>query len=165
MRQLIIYSLLICFFYSCKEKTTYEMRILIKNETDTSIKLSLFPKVEYQYGSLYDFSEIGGGYRNTTFEIAPGIEQEFYITSDLKISPSGLAEKVFSSIQISPLNGDDKALEFSQDTVVGYNENLYKESSAWIYEVRNFDSQTQFSNHPVESHDYIFAISQDHYLK
>lgn len=165
MRQMIIYSLLISLFYSCKEKTSYQLRILIKNETETSLKLTLFPKVEYLDGSLYDFSEIGGGYRNTTFEITPGIEQELYITSDLKIAPNSLAAKVFRSIQISPSNGNELELKFSPDTVIGYTGNLYKETSDWIHEIRDFDLQTNISRNPVESHDYIFVISQSNYLE
>jgi len=165
MRQLIICSLLISLLYSCKEKTSYQLRILIKNETVTSLKLSLFPKVEFLNGGLYDFSEIGGGYRNTTFEITPGLEQELYITSDLKIQPNSLAAKVFNSIQISPSNGNNIELKFSPDTVIGYTGNMYKETSDWIYEIRDFDLQTNISRNPVESHDYIFVISQDNYLK
>lgn len=165
MKQLIIYSLLIGLFYSCREKTSYQLRILIKNETDTNLKLSLLPKVEYLNGNLYDFSEIGGGYRNTTFEIASGLEQELYITSDLKILPNSLVEKVFKSIQINTSNGNEIELKFSPDTVIGYTENLYKVTSDWIYEIRDFDLQTQFSRNPVESHDYIFVISQSNYLE
>jgi len=165
MRQLIICSLLISLLYSCKEKTSYQLRILIKNETETSLKLSLFPKAEYLNGSLYYFSENGNGFRHTDFEIAPDLEQDLYTTSDLKILPNELVEKVFNSIQISPANGNEIELKFSPETVVGYTENLYKVTSDWIYELRNFDLQTQLSSHPVESHDYIFVISQDNYLK
>jgi len=165
MRQLIIYSLLIGLFFSCKEKTNYQLRILIKNETDTNLKLSLLPKVEYLNGGLYDFSEIVGGYRNTTFEVTPGLEQELYITSDLKILPNSLAAKIFNSIQISPSNGNETELIFSPDTVIGYTENLYNVTSDWIYEIRNFDLQTNISRNSVESHDYIFVISQSNYLE
>lgn len=165
MRQLIIYSLLIGLFFSCKEKTSYQLRILIKNETDTNLKLSLFPKAEYMNGSLYYFSEIGNGFRHTDFEIAPDVEQDLYTTSDLKILPNELVEKVFNSIQISPINGNEIVLKFSPETVVGDSENLYKETSVWTYELRNFDFPTMLSSHPVESHDYIFVISKDHYLK
>lgn len=165
MRQLIIYSLLIGLLFSCKENINYQLRILIKNETETNLKLTLFPKAEYLNGNLYDFSQIGSGYRNTTFEITPGLEQELYITSDLKILPNSLVEKVFESIQINTSNGTDIELKFSPETVIGYNESLYKVTSDWIYEIRDFDLQTQLSSHPVESHDYIFVISQSNYLE
>lgn len=165
MRQLIIYLLLIGLSFSCKEKTTYQLRILIKNETDTNLNLSLFPNEEYLDGNLYDFSDIGGGYRPATLEITPGLEQELYITSDLKIKPNSLAEKVFKSIQINTSNGSDTELKFSPDTVIGYTENLYKATSGWIYKVRDFNLQTQFDKNLVESHDYIFLISQSNYLE
>ena len=160
-----MYSLLISLFFSCEEKTNYQLRILIKNETDTNLKVSLFPKAEYMNGSLYYFSENGKGFRHTDFEIAPDLEEDLYTTSDLKILPNELVEKVFNSIQISPINGNEIALKFSPEAVVGYTENLYKATSGWIYELRNFDLPTMGSRHPVESHDYIFVISKDHYFK
>lgn len=165
MRTLIIYSLLICLFYSCKEKTRYQLTILIKNETGNSLTLTLFPKEKYMLGDLYNFSDISSGHHYTTFEITPGFEEMLYISSDLKIQPNILTAQVFDSIQISQVNGNDLALKFSQDTAIGYTENLYKATSAWIYEIRDFDLRTQFRRNPVESHDYIFVISQDHYLK
>lgn len=163
MRQFIIYSLLICLFYLCKEKTSYQLSILIKNETDNSLTVTLFPKEEYMIGDLYDFTNIGGGHRNTTFEVTPGLDEVLLITSDLNIQPNNLAEQAFDSIQISLFDENKTVLIFSPDTVIGYTENLYKETSNWIYEIREFDLQTCFRRNPVESHDYIFVVSQDSY--
>lgn len=165
MRHFIICSVLISFFYSCEQETRYQMRIIIRNETDNNLSLSLLPKANYIVNGGYDYSEISGGYRHLTFEITPGNEQELYVTSDLKIQPNNLALQVFTGIQVSTLNREINDLKFSPDTVIGYSENLYKETSNWIYEIRDFDLNTQFSSKPVESHDYTFVISLDHYLK
>ena len=164
MRQLIGVFLLMGLFYSCKEKTRFQERILLKNETESTFKLTLLPKAEYLNGDLYDFSDIGGGYRNTIIEIAPGIEEELYITQDLKVQPNSLIEKVFMGIQINTTHGNEIELRFSADTVTGYAENMFDENSNWLYVIREFDLPTQFKANPVESHDYIFVISQSNYL-
>ena len=157
--------MLICLFYSCKEKTSYQLRILIKNSTDNNLTVTLFPKVKYMNRDLYDFSQIGGGFRNTTFEITPGLDEDLYISSDLKIQPNYLTAQVFDSIHIKLSDQNKRTLKFSPDSVIGYTENMYKETSSWIYEIRNLDFPTQFQRNPVEFHDYSFVISQDNYLE
>jgi len=123
--------------------------------------LTLFPKVKYLNGDLYDDSAIGGGFRNTTFEIVAGLDEKLYTSSDLKIQPYNLTAQVFDSIQIRLFDQNKRALKFSSDPVIGYTENLYKETSDWIYEIRNFNLQSSFQSNPVESHDYTFVILED----
>jgi hypothetical protein len=165
MRQIIIYALLILLLYSCKEKTSYQLRVLIKNETKSELKISLFPKAKYLSGNSYDFSEISGGYRNATFEIMAGLEEEIYIAKNINMKPTDLTEQVFDSIKISTLVGNKNELKFTPDTVTGYSINLYKNILNWDFEISDFDLQTSFKRNPVESHDYTFVISEDKYLK
>lgn len=89
-----------------------------------------------------------------------GDEAEIYVSGDLKKEPYILASEIFDSIHIVAIGNKQTEIKFSPDKVVGYPENLYDENSAWLFEVRNFDLQTQFKSNPVESHDYIFVISQ-----
>jgi len=117
--------------------------------------------VKYLNGDLYDDSAIGGGFRNTTFEIVAGLDEKLYTSSDLKIQPYNLTAQVFDSIQIRLFDQNKRALKFSSDPVIGYTENLYKETSDWIYEIRNFNLQSSFQSNPVESHDYTFVILED----
>jgi hypothetical protein len=116
-------------------------------------------------GDLYDFTEVGGGFRNTTFEITAGLDEELYYASDLKIQPNILTAQVFDSIHIKLSDQNKRTLRFSTDTVIGYNKNMYKETAGWVYEIHNFDLATQFQRNPVEFHDYSFVISQDNYLE
>ena len=141
------------------------MRIFIKNETDKNLSVTLFPKLKYLNGDLYDDTAIGGGFRETTLEITPRLDEVLYITNDLKIQPNNLTAQVFDSIQISLPDGHINTIKFSPDTVIGYTENLYKETSHWVYEIRNFNLYTSFQSNPVEFHDYTFVISPDNFMK
>ena len=136
------------------------MQIKLKNETDSIMSVKLFPKNEYMMLDLYDYSEIGGGYRDTDIQIQKGDEAEIYISCDLKKEPYILTSEVFDSIHIGPIGKKQTEIKFSPGKVIDYPENLYDENSEWIFEVRNFDLQTQFKSNPVESYDYIFVISQ-----
>ena len=161
MKQFAVFFLLICFLFSCKEKVTYQMQIMIRNETDSIMSVKLFPKSEFILRDLYDYSEIGDGYRKSDFQISKGDETEIYISVDLNKKPYVLASQIFDSIY-SVANGNRQMeIKFTPDKVVGYSDNLYNKNSEWIFEVRNFDLQTQFKSNPVESNDYIFVISQD----
>lgn len=160
MKRLGIVFLLICLFFSCEEDTTYQMRILIKNETNSLLIVSVFPKSEYMSGHLYDFG-IGNGYRHTEIQLEIDSEIELFTSEDFKKKPFIMATQVFDSIRIIPFNEIKTEMIFSADTVIGYSENLYSEESVWKYEVRNFDQQTSFKRNPIESHDYIFTISEN----
>lgn len=153
--------LLLFFWVSCKDETTYQMQILIKNETNNILTIKLFPKSKYMSGGLYDFSEIGGGSRKTEFQLGIDSEIELYISGDLNKKPNSLATEVFDSIYVVPSGVNKTEIKFTPDTVIGYSENLYDDNSSWIYELRKFNLQTSLKRKPVESHDYIFTISED----
>jgi hypothetical protein len=165
MRKLVLVILIIIVGISCKEKTTYQLQILIKNKTNNPLTVKLFPKIEYRSGDLYDFSKIGGGHRNTEFQIESNLEMEIYITNNLTVEPYHLARQVFDSIHISTFNETLHEIKFSTLQVRGYSENLFSENSNWTFELRNFDLPTNFQRNPVESYDYIFEISQDKLTK
>ena len=155
--------LLLSLLVSCKDETTYQMQILIKNETNRMLTIKLFPKSGYMSGGLYDFSEIGGGSRKTEFQLDIDSEIELFESGDLSKKPNSLATEVFDSIYVIPSNENKTEIKFTPDTVIGYSENLYDDNSLWIYELRKFNLQTSFQRNPVESHDYIFTISEDKY--
>jgi hypothetical protein len=134
------------------------------NKTDNNFTITLFPKTEFIYNDLYDFSEIGGGYRKTVINVVPDDKAQLYISGNLQIQPNDLVKLVFDSIHIKPFNEDKIEMKFSPDTVIGYSENLYDDNSVWIYEQRNYSEKTNFSIHPIESYDYSFVISPDKYF-
>ncbi|MFW9880882.1 MAG: hypothetical protein ACFFG0_48090 [Candidatus Thorarchaeota archaeon] len=107
---------------------------------------------------LYDFSEIGGGFRKTDIEIKPNTEKEIYITDDLAIKPNVLALQVFDSIFIQTVDSNNIIIKFFADTVCGYDDNLFDENSNWTYKVRELDMSTS-TKKTVESNDYIFKLT------
>ena len=163
MKRLVFISIMVNLLYSCKEETSYRMQILIENTTDNKLTVKLFPKTQYIHGDLYDFSDIGGGFSDTEFEIQQNNKESLYISSNLDQEPYMLISKIFDSINIKPYNKDKIEMKFSIDTVIGYSENLFDSNSTWTYEKRNYDEPDNFNQNPVESHDYSFVISTDKY--
>jgi|WetSurMetagenome_2_1015567.scaffolds.fasta_scaffold20890_3 hypothetical protein len=155
--------LLLSLSISCKEKTTYQMQILIKNETNSILTIKLYPKSAYMSGEHYDFSAIGGGYQKTESQLEIDTELLLYISGDINQKPDAVASQVFDSIHVISADESKAELKFSPGTVIGYSDNLYDDDSEWNYELRKFDLQTNFQKNPVESHDYTFVISEDKY--
>ena len=163
MKRFALILLILSLLTSC-EKTTYQMRILIRNNTADILTVKLFPKSKYMSGRLYDFSDIGGGYRDTEFQLGIESEIELFISGDLNKQPYSLTAEIFDSIFVISSNENLSEIKFSPDRVIGYSENLYDNSSLWIYELRNYNLPTNFKKNPVEYHDYIFAIDEDKYI-
>ncbi|HET6558671.1 MAG TPA: hypothetical protein VFG54_15230 [Prolixibacteraceae bacterium] len=160
MKNLLIVMIALMLMASCKKDTTYQMQILIKNNTDNTLKVTLFPRTKYMDGNLYDSSDIGGGYAQTTFDIESNSQEGLYISGNLNQKPYNLAKEVFDSIRIISDQNETGMMRFSNDQAVGYPDNLFSDQSTWDFEKRNVNLHTQFSAHPVESHDYTFVISQ-----
>jgi hypothetical protein len=159
MRNIII-GLAVMFLIASCRKESYEMQILIKNKSDSKLKITLYPKSKYMSDGLYDFCDFGGGYADTTFDIDSNGEKSLYISNNLNQKPFDLAAKIFDSIYIKPYDKDKIGMKFSIDKVTGYADNLFDNNSSWIYEKRNDALKTNFSTHLIESHDYSFIISQ-----
>ncbi len=163
MKKLGMILIILSLLSSCKDETTYQMQILIKNETNSILTIKLFPKSDYLYVGLYDFSGIGGGFRETEFQLEIDSDIELYISGDVNKKPNVLVTEVFDSIHVIPFNENKTEMKFSPDTVIGYSKNLFNADTLWIYELQNFDLLTNFQKNPVESHAYIFIISEEGY--
>lgn len=157
------FLLFTCLLISCKSKTEYQQQVLIKNETTSTFTIKLFPKSEYLLASSYSFSSAGNGYRDTEFELQSQFEQELYVLEKLNEEPTNIIEQVFDSIHVIFPDSSFKKIRFSSHKVDGYSENLYENDSLWDHQVRNLDFATNFRSNPVESHNYIFIISEDKY--
>ncbi len=151
---------LIFLLISCREETTYQLQILIKNETENELSLKLYPKQEFLKGDLYKISDYGD-YTKTENEIEPNDKCALYLSVDLTRKPYMLASEIFDSILIIPIREDEIEMKFTQDTVIGYSENLFDETSNWNYEILNYNEPTNFTQNPVESHNYSFSISDE----
>jgi hypothetical protein len=147
--------------HGCKEETSYQMQLVIENQTEENIRIQLFPKAEYMHNGMYSYNDFGSSYRNTILELEMNREIEIFISSDLNIKPWLKAAEVFDSICISDLAEEKYKLVFSATKHLGYPENLYSEDSSWEMKLRNFTLADNFRKNHVESNDYIFQISEE----
>ena len=106
LKKAILLIAMLIAISSCKEKTSYQMQLLIDNKTNNKITVRLFPKSEYLHNDLYDFSDFGGGYNVTIFEIEPNQDGNLYYSDNLDQTPFDLASKIFDSIHLTPFNED-----------------------------------------------------------
>ncbi len=167
MRKVVLIVFILFILWSCKEKTSYRMQILVKNDTDCKQTVQLFPKSYYlkeNRNDLYMYSDLGNGnFGNKCFEIKEGESNTIFISSDFKLEPFELTMRVFDSIFIMPSNDDKTLMKFYPDAVLGYFDNLFDSMSIWEYEKYNYDEPDNFNRNPVESYDYSFVISMHKY--
>ncbi len=167
MRLIVSIVSISILFSACNEKTSYRMEILIKNETGSKQTVQLFPKPEFlmkNRSDLYMYSDLGNGdYGDKDFDIEQNKSNWIFITTDLNQEPYNLALKIFDSIYVVPSNENNTIMKFYPDSVIGYSENLFDETSTWIYEKINYDEPDNFNQNPVESNEYTFVISTDKY--
>ena len=162
MKKILILFLFISLIYSCKKETkTYQLRILVTNQTTHSIKVKLFPKSDYVSGGNYHSSDIIlAELKNTEFDLQGDYEMGLYSTSDLTIRPYDLVTKVFDSINVISINGGKPEIKFTPQTVIGCTNNIFRDNSAWHLEIRNnIDNLLYSMEHGyIEFNDYIFEI-------
>lgn len=164
MKYFLLAGILIGILHSCKEETSYRLQILIENKTDSKLMVKLFPKTIYKHGDLYIYSELGNGdYADMDFEVEPEDNRSLFISTNLDIEPHFLTSMIFDSISIKLFDENKTEMKFSNDTVIGYSENLYDNKSVWIYKKNNYDEPDSFNSNPVESFDYSFLISKEKY--
>ncbi len=104
--------------------------------------------------------KISAGYSETEteFELEVGEEIGIYISSDLNIEPFAKATEVFDSIHITEM---DYKIRFLPGHVMVYEGSMFNEKSVWEMKIRKFDLPDSFQRNPVESSDFIFAVSKD----
>lgn len=159
------FSILLLFIVltSCKEKTSYNMQILLKNNTDGELTVQLFPRSDYQINNredLYKYSDLGNGdYKDKFFEVEPDEAKTLFITADLNQEPYDLVLKIVDSIYVVSSDEEIAAMRFYPDSVIGYTENIFAANCTWDYEKRNYDEPDSFNQNPGESHNFTFIIS------
>ncbi len=157
MKQLIISFVLLLFLPSCeKGYTVTQMRILIKNGTESTMTVKLFPKSKYLRYEKYSYSDMHTKYNDTTFIPDRKLGTEIFSTDTLVTEPHILAKRVFDSITIKLASG--KLLRFSPQEAVNYSKNLFSEKKAWTYQRNTMEHVRMWRENGVESDDYIFII-------
>ena len=159
MRKLIILCPILFLITSCQEKhADNQLRILIRNGTDSLMTVKLYPKEEIMKAGRYLFSDINLVYKDTSFNPIARLGSELYITKDLSAEPHLLAAKIFDSIMVSLTSGKT-VFRFSPQTAVNYPRNPFTDKSAWVYEHNRFERVRMWRNNYLESDDYIFVIT------
>lgn len=154
----LIFVLVAFLLVSCKGKTIYQSRILIKNEFDRNIDIRLYPKAAYLSGDTYSATDNGSEKRSVTMKLSEGVEMSLFTTQKIDIQAEVLLSEIFDSIHLSPSDAPWRLVKFSQDSVSGYRFNMFVGGSNWVSETRHLETQTTLKRSPVESYDYAFRI-------
>lgn len=159
MRKLIILFPILFLLTSCQEKhADSQLRILIRNGTDSLMTVKLYPKEGIMKAGRYLFSDINLVYKDTSFNPIARLGSELYITSDLSVEPHLLAAEIFDSLTVR-LSSGKKVFRFSPEKAVNYPRNLFTDRSAWVYEHSRFERIKMWRDNYLESDDYIFVIT------
>lgn len=157
MRQLIVALLVLMFLSSCDKGLIVEqMRILIKNGSDSTMTVMLFPQTRYFRYGKYAYSDLHTKYMDTTFIPDTKIGTEIFSTDTLEMQPHILATRIFDSIWVKKVSG--KILKFSPQSVVNYEKNPFTDKDAWFYQRNQLEHVRMWRKNGVESEDYILII-------
>lgn len=157
------FFLTVCCFTSCTEPVFETLHILIQNNTDNPVHITLYPRDESNVGS-YSTSDVVVGSR-TEFDLSPDKDQLLCISTDLDIEPYELASMILDSIHISLPDKDNAAIKFTHERATGYLENIFTESSTWDFRINEWNLRKIFRKYPMKENCYGFAILEDKIIK
>lgn len=157
MRQLIVLIFLLLFLSSCdKGLIVQQMRILIRNDSDSTVTVTLYPKSRYVRYGKYAYSDLHTKYKDTTFIPDNKIGTELFSTDTVEMQPHILATRIFDSIWVKKASG--KILKFSPRGVVNYERNPFSDTEAWFYQRNQLEHVRMWRDNGIESEDYILII-------
>jgi hypothetical protein len=158
MKKLIAITVILILLISCKKGILdNQLRILIRNNTDSSMTVKVYAKREYVKTTFYAYSDILKIYKDTTFIADKRLGSELYITDSMEVEPQQLLTRVFDSIHIQLPSG--RKLRFSPRMAVNYSHNPFTERSVWVFEKNSFHQEKMWRENNIESDDYIFVLS------
>ena len=138
----------------CKDITTYQSQIFLKNDLKKLITVKMYPKKEYSSFDRYSLY-VKGGYRDNKFEIRSGNEYSIISKPNAGSSPIDIINERFDSLEI---NIGSKILKFKPKKQQNYSVNLFDDINSWKYKKNSREFQTQFKRNPVVFDDYYFHI-------
>ncbi|MDR2926681.1 MAG: hypothetical protein LBV41_00525 [Cytophagaceae bacterium] len=139
-----------------------DLQIMIQNNTDSLIYISLFPPQDKLDGGIfYRFSDIGSGFHLTEFDLPPNSDDILFYSGTLDAKPYTLMSQLFDSIHISFPDRSNTIIRFTHETVTGYSENLFSPNSSWNFRIENDEMPTDCGPNPRKSYCYRFLISKD----
>ena len=151
MKKLLLILLLIS---GCRDITTYQSQISLKNDMKNSIFVNMYPKKEYASFDTYNLYG-KGVYRDNKFEIQSGQEYNIISKPNAEVSPIDIINERFDSLEI---NIGSKILKFKPKKQQNYSINLFDDVKNWEYKKNKSEFQTQFKRNPVVFDDYYFHI-------
>ena len=160
MKQKFLFFLTIIIFCACKEETKYRMQIILENEFESDIEVTVYPRSEYLNGTTYKISDIGSGFNPTNFVINSASDNGLFISKNVNLQPFNLAESIFDSVKVKLIDNSHTDIFFSSDTVINYSENLFDSTSLWNYQKIESDEPDMFNSNPVVYFNYTFIIKK-----
>jgi hypothetical protein len=158
MRLVLILLILLAVFPSCKEGyTDYQMRLLVRNSTDKSMTVQVFPKARYVKAGKYSYSDTHTKLKDTAFIPDSKLGTDLFSTDTVDMDPIKLTIRVFDSIHIRLSTG--KVLRFSPQKTVNFSLNPFTDKDAWMFQKNDMEYVRMWRDNNVETNDYIFIIS------
>jgi len=146
------------------------MTLYLRNSTDSTITLEVYPKEEYlhRYDSgkihpylYYAYIEHHVPAFETVWVLGkkPG-SRAFIVTTRLKDSPVLLMNEVFDSVIMYIHEFNDIKLKFTPDTAVNYSGDMFSDENHWIYgEVFDVDDTLDVGE-PATRYDFFISKSE-----
>lgn len=160
MKQLLILCGILLVTLSCKKTTTNVFAIGITNRADSLLQVTLFPKAEFLKGDLYKSSSMGGGYSVTKYSLLNNVSGGLYYTDDLDITPNQLLNSIFDSIWIKISLDSVVTIKFCPKNAINYKENMYSDSSNWLYSGENRIKHGVSSETVVHTYDFEISLNK-----
>jgi len=157
----IIFLLLILFLVSCNEETQYRTEIILENNTNYNIDVTVFPKPDYAFHENgYKAWDDDGSYSSNNFIIKANDFNWLFVTKNMDIEPYQFINNIFDSIHVVINNEFQTKIIFKPNTVINYPDNPFSEDSQWNFEVVEGDEPDMFHQNPVQSDCYTFIIRE-----
>jgi hypothetical protein len=161
MKYFLIILGLLFFIVCCKKEQTYETRIGITNATDSTFQVTVFPKLQFLKGNLYQAYSNSPGYTDVKFSINNNESARIYTTTLTGIKPQNLLASIFDSLIIQ-LNKDSTIIvRFTPVNATRYRINMYSDSSNWLYNSFETSYPTMVKGNPVAVDNYLFEINEN----
>lgn len=144
----LLYILLIAFAFSnCKEH--HETRIVLKNNTDYNLQISMNPNSSAE------------GVKHNLQLSSEYPEQGIYRIDVPDYDPRTLLSDGYTSFIVELENSEKKIIGFSKYTDPNYELNPYKDLGSWEYDEFYYTYLFNYSKQETLIHEYTFSISEE----
>ncbi|GHB64557.1 hypothetical protein [Persicitalea jodogahamensis] len=146
----------------CNSKVRYQSQLLLKNELDVPIEVTIHPKPSLLFLGGYKSSPSEGGTFSQKFTLLDNGERAIYYDTKLGIEPAKLASSVFDSITVVV---GDTVLRLRLEQTANYTLSPFESNENWTFAKVEFDAATQFKRNPVQSDNFYFVIKEENIVR